>query len=267
MFRAYREFYLAAPQRTGRLFRVTVEPFSKDILDGLRKGRGGGVLEVAKLLEQRGDIRKAVGRWIECGFSIYAAEGDLYPGLAPSTITEFARYLPPDLEEYLRARMLNRLSKTPHSRSPGRSCAGRWRVGRQSPESTRSWKRHRWRWSRRFAVWPGCSSLALTTHRRTVSRTAGSSLNSSTPGVVLPRSTAAPAIENLPGSSSRECVPTADESKKQTAALFEHYGFENEFRDWWRGIASGWTTRRANPPSPFSWAARVEVHGWSSGCR
>ena len=101
MFRAFREFYIAAPRNTLPLFTVTVEPFSRDILDWLGKGRGGAVLEVAKLLEQRGDIRKAVGRWIECGFSIYAAEGDLYPGVAPATITEFAHYLPADLEEYL----------------------------------------------------------------------------------------------------------------------------------------------------------------------
>jgi hypothetical protein len=101
MFRAFREFYLAAPQRTGRLFTLTVEPFSRDVMDWLGKGDRGPTEAVARLLEQRGDIRKTVGRWIECGFSIYAAEGDLYPGLAPATITEFARYLPPDLEEYL----------------------------------------------------------------------------------------------------------------------------------------------------------------------
>ena len=32
MFRAFREFYIAAPQKTGTLFTVTVEPFSIDIM-------------------------------------------------------------------------------------------------------------------------------------------------------------------------------------------------------------------------------------------
>jgi hypothetical protein len=101
MFRAFREFYLAAPRKTGMLFTLSVEPFSRDILDWLSKGDGGPTLAVSRLLERRGDIRKAVARWTGCGFSVDAAEGDLYPGLVPATITEFAHYLPADLEGYL----------------------------------------------------------------------------------------------------------------------------------------------------------------------
>ena len=101
MFRAFREFYLAAPQRTGTLFTLTVEPFSRDILDWLSKGTGGSTLEVARLLERRGDIRKAVARWTGCGFSIDEGEGALYPGMNSATITEFAQYLPADLDGYL----------------------------------------------------------------------------------------------------------------------------------------------------------------------
>lgn len=101
MFRAFREFYLASPRQTLLLFTVTVEPFSRDIMIWLNKSGDGSASGMAGLLEQRADIRKTLGRWLGCGFSIYEGEGDLYPGLDSVTITEFAHYLPADLEGYL----------------------------------------------------------------------------------------------------------------------------------------------------------------------
>jgi hypothetical protein len=247
MFRAFREFYLAAPQRTGRLFTVTVEPFSKDILDWLGKGNGGSPLAIAKLLEQRGDIRLAVGRWIECGFSIYAAEGDLYPGLAPTTIMEFAHYLPADLEEYLRFR----------AREDAQPVV-------EDAALQASWEELRKTLARWEAVARRYSKLEETPLEvePQIRRLAWLFFFGvdNTPSYGFPDGRIEPELVDAwrrlatldRGSRYRELARElvarvrvhGGRIEAADGALFERHGFENEFRNWWRG----YRYRMDNPP-------------------
>lgn len=238
MFRAFREFYLAAPQTTGRLFTLTVEPFSRDILDWLSKGDGGPTLAVSRLLEQRGDIRKAVGRWIECGFSIYAAEGDLYPGLVPATITEFAHYLPPDLEEYLwfRARedaqpvvddACLQISVEELRRTLARweAAAKRYPKLEETPLEVEPEIRHL-AWLYFFGVENTPSYISSN------GRIDPKFIDSWSRLAALDRGSR---YRQLARELVARVAAHGGRIEEADGALFERYGFEREFRNWWRG--------------------------------
>jgi hypothetical protein len=247
MFRAFREFYLAAPQRTGRLFTVTVEPFSRDVMDWLSKGDRGPTVAIARLLEQRGDIRKAVARWTGCGFSIYEGEGDLYPGLAPATITEFAHYLPADLEEYLFFRAREDAQPVVEDASLQvsweelRKTLARWETAaRRYPKLEET----------RLEVEPQIRRLAWLFFFGV----------DNTPSYVFPDGRIEPELVDAwrrlatldRGSRYRELARElvarvrvhSGRIEAADGALFQRHGFENEFRDWWRW----YRYRMDNPP-------------------
>jgi len=247
MFRAFREFYIAAPQKTGMLFTPTVEPFSRDIMIWLNKSGDGSASGMAGLLQQRADIRKTLGRWLDCGFSIYAAEGDLYPGLAPATITEFAHYLPPDLEGYLWFRAREDAQPVVEdaclqiSVEELRKTLTRWESAAQRypnlEETPLEVEPHiRWlAWLYFFGVdnTPSYDFKSgridpelIDSWRRLAALDRGSRY----------RELARELVARVAAHGGR--IEEAD------SALFERYGFEKEFRNWWRS----YRFRMDNPP-------------------
>jgi hypothetical protein len=247
MFRAFRELYIAAPVRTLSLFTSAVKPFSADVMAWLSNGGGGSALKIAGLLEQRVDIRKAVGRWIDCGFSIYAGEGDLYPGLDSATITEFAPYLPPDLEGYVwfRARedaqMVVDDAALQVSWEELRKTLARWEAAatryaqlEETPLEVEPEIR-RLAWLYFFGVentpsYESSDGRIKPEHIDSWSRLASLDSGSRYQGL------------------ARELVlrVTAHGGRivEEDGALFERYGFEKEFRNWWHW----YRYRRDNPP-------------------
>jgi hypothetical protein len=247
MFRAFREFYLAAPQKTERLFTPTVEPFSRDIMIWLNKSGDGSASGMAGLLQQRADIRKTLGRWLDCGFSVYAAEGDLYPGLAPATITEFARYLPPDLEGYLWFRAREDAQPVVEdaclqiSVEELRKTLTRWEPAAQrypNLEETPLEVEPHIRW----LAWLYFFGVDNTpSYDSSDGRIKPELLDSWRRLATLDRA-------SRYGELARELVARVaahgGRIEEADSALFERYGFEKEFRNWWRS----YRFRMDNPP-------------------
>jgi hypothetical protein len=199
MFRAFRDFYLAAPRETLLPFTLTVEPFSRDIMIWLNKSGDGSASGMAGLLEQRADIRKTVGRWLGCGFSVEESEGDLYPGLNSATITEFAHYLPADLEEYLWFRAREDVETIVYD-------AGLWL----------SWEELRktlTRWEAAARRYPNLEE---------------------TPLEVEPKIRWLAWLYFLGISNTPSFDFKSGRIEEADGKLFERFGFEEEFREWWQ---------------------------------
>lgn len=101
MFRAFRVFYADSVHRVAPAFLAGMDKYADDY-ERWAEARPGD--SVQQFLKERPDIAEAGSRWFQCGFSMYDAEGSLYPAEDPAVLLSFADKLGSSLASYVRFR-------------------------------------------------------------------------------------------------------------------------------------------------------------------
>lgn len=101
MFRAFRAFYSTSVRRTDPPFVAGMAKYVNDYEQWLLANQAGSMQQ---FLNARPDVAEAGSRWFKCGFSMYDAEGTLYPMQDSPVLLSFANKLGPGLASYIRFR-------------------------------------------------------------------------------------------------------------------------------------------------------------------
>jgi len=101
MFRAFRAFYRNSVYQTDRPFVADMGKYVNDYEQWSLSSHAGSMRQ---FLQSRPDIAEAGSRWFNCGFSMYDAEGTLYPKEDAAVLLSFANKLGAGLASYIRFR-------------------------------------------------------------------------------------------------------------------------------------------------------------------